>query len=215
MELRPRAVERGEEHTQTDIRAAALRAALGGRPDGPAFETLLSRDEVEPRGGLVGIWRNDAHFHLYVPDRAEAHVVAWRTQPGRRANFSEPVALADLRGDAAWRATLLPPAGMAARPAPVSGLAVVDGDGLQARYEFTWSKGASGWRADDAPDRPSFGETKENQRGPISLDPVSPILRGMWTESCGRCLRYALSRQPGTPHLALCRRDCLSTFSAF
>lgn len=215
MDLRARAVESVEQHTQSDVQAANLRAALGARPDGPAFETLLSRNEPRTRGGLVGIWRGDTQFHLYVPERAEAHVLAWRSQHGRRANFAEPVALADLRGDAAWRATLLPPSGMAPRPAPVSGLAIVDGDGLQARYEFTWAKGPTGWRADDAPDRPSFGETKENQRGPISLDPVSPILRGMWTESCGRCLRYALSRQPGTPHLALCRRDCLSTFAPF
>ncbi len=205
------AAERSETQAQTDIRVSDLRA----RPGVASFALLLGDTEPRARQLLVGIWRSDAQFHVYVPERAEPHVLAWRMQPGRRATFAEPVALADLRGGTAWRATLLPSPGMADRPAPVSGLAVVDGDGMQARYEFVWSRSPSGWKAEDPPDRPTFGDTSEKRVGPTALEPISPVARAMWAESCGRCLRYPLGRRPGTPNISLCRRDCLSTFSAF
>jgi hypothetical protein len=205
------AAERSETQAQTDIRASALRA----RPDVPSFALSLGTVERRERPGLVGIWRADAQFHLYVPERIEPHALAWRMQPGRRAIFAEPVALAGLRTDTAWRATLMPLPGMGDAPAPVSGLAVVDGDGMHARYEFVWVRGPSGWRAEDPPDRPTFGETRENRIAPTALEPVAPVVRAMWAESCGRCLRYPLGRRPGTPNISLCRRDCLSTFSAF
>jgi hypothetical protein len=211
MQLAAPAVERGEPHAQTDIDAPALHARAGI----PSFAPLLANAGPRDRQGLVGIWRADAQYHLYVPDRAEPHILAWRKQAGRRAAFADPVALADLRVGMAWRATLLPLPGMADRPAPVSGLAVVAGDGMRARYEFVWSRGPSGWRAEDPPDPPTFWESRDKPVGPIALEPVSAIARGMWAESCGRCLRYPLGRRPGTPNISLCRRDCLSTFSAF
>ncbi len=211
MQLAAPAVERGEPHAQTDIDAPSLHARAGI----PSFALLLGNAAPRERQGLVGIWRADARFHVYVPDRAEPHMLAWRTHSGRRATFAEPVALADLRAGTAWRATLLPLPGMADRPAPVSGLAVISGDGMRARYEFVWSRGPTGWRAEDPPDPPTFWEAREKPVGPTALEPVSPVARAMWAESCGRCLRYPLGRRPGTPNISLCRRDCLSTFSAF
>lgn len=211
MQLAASAAERGEPNAQADVDAPAPRARIGL----PSFALLLGNAEPRDRQGLVGIWRADSQFHLFVPDRAEAHMLAWRTQPGRRAIFAEPVALADLRIGTAWRATLLPPPGMPDRPAPVSGLAVVNGNGMRARYEFVWSRGPSGWRAEVLPDPPTSGEAREKPTRPTALEPVTPVARAMWAESCGRCLRYPLGRRPGTPNISLCRRDCLSTFSAF
>jgi hypothetical protein len=209
MQLAAPAAERGEQHPQTDIDAPAPRAGIA------SFALLLGTAGPRDRPGPVGIWRADAQFHVYVPERAEPHVLTWRAQPGRRAVFADPVALADLHAGTAWRATLLPLPGMADRPAPVSGLAVIAGDGMRARYEFVWSRGPSGWRAEDPPDPPTFWETRDKPVGPAALEPVAPVARAMWAESCGRCLRYPLGRRPGTPNISLCRRDCLSTVSAF
>jgi hypothetical protein len=135
MDLAARAAERLDA-SQTDTPAASPRA----RPDasaGPTFAPLLDRASARTTAGLIGAWRGDGYFHLFVPPLFDAHALAWRLQPGRRAKISEPVPLAALQGDDAWRATLLPHPGMAERPTPVSGLAVVDSDGLRARYEFT------------------------------------------------------------------------------
>jgi hypothetical protein len=119
MQLAAPAAERGEQHPQTDIDAPAPRAGIA------SFALLLGTAGPRDRPGPVGIWRADAQFHVYVPERAEPHVLTWRAQPGRRAVFADPVALADLHAGTAWRATLLPLPGMADRPAPVSGLAVI------------------------------------------------------------------------------------------
>jgi hypothetical protein len=179
-------------------------------PAGPAFAPLLA-PEPDPSGPSL-LRYADGQARIFVPERLAPHALAWRTAAGRPPRFAEPAPLEALGAVTEWRATLLPLPDAPAHPSPLTGFAVFASDGMRARYEFAWIRTSSGWRADDAPEAPA-GRPRGARAA--ALDPVAATVRGMWAGSCGRCLRYPLGRRPGSPHLALCRRDCLPTLSAF
>jgi hypothetical protein len=176
-----------------------------------SLDSAVAREESGP----LGLWLPDNFFHVFLPPNAEAHAVAWRTQPGRRAKIVEPVPISGLGAIGAWRATLLPVPDAADHPAPVTGFAVVDGTGLRARYEFVWRRSVAGWQADDPAGAGDEGNIAGSGRASGAVNRISSVVRGTWTASCGRCQRYLLGNHPGAPKFALCRRDCLSKISAF
>ena len=192
------------------------------RPESPderaaasAFAHSLDSAVARAESGQLGFWLPDNFFHVFLPPNADAHAVAWRTQPGRRAKIVEPVSIAGLGAVDTWRTTLLPEADAADRPAPVTGFAVVDGNGLRARYEFVWRRTIAGWRADDPAHTSDEGNIADSGRLSGAINRISSVVRGAWTASCGRCQRYLLGNHSGAPKFALCRRDCLSKISAF
>ncbi len=217
MERAARAAE-WSEPPQTEFHAPAPRARPGS-PDERAMEIdfahSLDSAVARTESGPLGLWLPDNFFHVFLSPNAEAHAVAWRTQPGRRAEIAEPISIAGLGGVDAWRTTLLPAPDAADHPAPVTGFAVVDGNGLRARYEFVWRQTIAGWRADGPSHTNNERNIAESRRPSDAINRISSVVRGTWTASCGRCQRYLLGNHPGAPKFALCRRDCLPKISAF
>ncbi len=199
------------EPSPADARVPAPRRR-GPTPEfGRSLDLAVAREE----NGSLGHWLPDGFFHVFLPPNADAHAVAWRAQPGHRAKIVEPVPIAGLGAIETWRTTLMPASDAAERPAPVTGFAVVDGNGLRARYEFVWRRTNAGWQADDPATATNEEIFADSDRPSGAINRISSVVRGMWTASCGRCQRYLLGNHPGAPKFALCRRDCLSKISAF
>jgi hypothetical protein len=182
----------------------------------PRFAPLLDRDVPHDGRAALRCTVTDGGIRVFVPRPIELHALAWQIEPGRRPRTAEPVALAALAHSHAWRSTVLPASGPAGPARLTTGFAVFDADQLFARYEFVWLRAPNGVRQADDPARETF--LRPGAAGAASfaaVDPVVGLARGNWLESCGRCLRYPLGRNGKTPHLSLCRRDCLTTLSPF
>jgi hypothetical protein len=149
-------------------------------------------------------------IQIFVAPKAELHLLAWRPRALQRPPIAAIVPVADAHLEPAWRQALVPHADIAATGIIASGLAAFDGEGLKARFEFAWAKGADGqWAlADD--------KRTARPRGQQLLEPIAAATPGSWSASCGRCLRYPLAhRSAVAPQLALCRRDCLTRATPF
>jgi len=148
-------------------------------------------------------------IQIFVSPNAELHLLAWRPRALQRSPVAAIVPVADTRSEPAWRQALVPSADLATSSKVATGLAAFDGDGLKARFEFAWTKGADGqWTlADD--------KGTKHSRASQLLEPIAAPTAGTWSTSCGRCLRYPLARAPAAPQLALCRRECLARATPF
>ena len=210
------ATPQGPRHVATEDAAPPRRPRLDAAGRLPRFAPLLDRATArEDRAPVRGL-ADDGRFRIFVARQIEPHALAWQMHPGRRPRMAEPVALAALAHSAAWRSTVLPGPGPSGPPHLTTGFAVFDAEQLLARYEFVWLRAPNGiWHADDPTPETFLRPGAVGAASLAALDPVAGTARGNWAESCGRCLRYPLGRTGGTPHLALCRRDCLTTLSPF
>jgi len=210
------ATPQGPRPVATEEAVVPRRLRLDAAAALPRFAPLLDRETARDGRLPAGAWTADGRIRVFVPQPIEPHALAWQSRPGHRARMAEPVALAALAQSAAWRSTVLPASAPVGPPRLTTGFAVFDADQLLARYEFVWLRAPNGtWHADDPAPEAFLRPGATGAASLAALDPVAGLARGNWAESCGRCLRYPLGRTGGTPHLALCRRDCLTTLSPF
>jgi len=148
-------------------------------------------------------------IQIFVAPHAELHLLAWRPRALQRTPMASIVPVAQAHLEPAWRQALVPSADIATPGKIATGLAAFDGDGLKARFEFAWTKNADGQWA--------LADDKSAKRGRTNnlLEPIAAPTASTWSASCGRCLRYPLTRLPAAPQLVLCRRDCLARATPF
>ncbi len=191
-----------------DARAVVL---VHGTAAARGFADMLScgAQKAASAAGAPALSASPGLIQIFVAPHADLHLLAWRPRALLRAPLAAIVPVAEAHLEPAWRRALVPSADIAASGRIATGLAAFDGDGLKARFEFAWTKNADGqWALADDKRLP-------RNRAHQLLEPIAAPTASAWSASCGRCLRYPLTRALAAPQLVLCRRDCLPRATPF